>query len=124
MPTPDNLLYFYLMRPRDPISWLFVISRPKIGLLDGFTQSFKNFKDGLFRVCILATVQLLYYDDNRLLKFPFYWTKAPARLDTISKDVLDADNMRVVDVLEKLPTRVSGKWVVCCYLTDSPAKDL
>jgi len=47
-----------------------------------------------------------------------------ARLDAISKDMLDVDSMRVVDVLERLPTKIPGKWVFCCYLTDSPARDL
>jgi len=38
--------------------------------------------------------------------------------------VLDVESKRVVDVLERLPTRVASKWVVCCYLTDKPARDL
>jgi len=75
-------------------------------------------------VHILAVGRLLYYDNNGFPKFPFYWTETPTCLDAISKDMLDADSMRVVDVLKRLPTRIPGKWVVCCYLTDSPAKDL
>ena len=124
MPTPDSFLYFYVTRPRDPISWLSLISRPKIGLLDGFTQSFKKFKDGFFRVRILSAGRLLYCDEDGFPKFPFYWTGAPARLDAVSKDGLDVKSRRVVDVLERLPSRVPGKWVVCCYLTDKPARDL
>jgi len=42
------------MRPRDPISWLSLIGRPNISLLDGFTRSFKKFKDDFFRVRVLA----------------------------------------------------------------------
>jgi len=84
--------------------------------LDDFTQSFKKFKDGFFRVRILTAGRLLYCDENGFPKFLFYWTEAPARLDAVSKDGLDANSRRVVDVLERLPTRVPGKWVMCCYL--------
>ena len=61
-----------MTRPRDPISWLSLISRPKVGLLDDFTQSFKKFKDGFFRVRILTDGRLLYCDENGFPKFPFY----------------------------------------------------
>lgn len=27
-------------------------------------------------------------------------------------------------MLERLPTKISRKWVVCCYLTDNPGKDV
>jgi len=106
------------------IYWLSLIGRPKIGLLDGFTQSFKQFKEGFFRVQVLGSGWSLYYDDEGIPKFPFYWIEAPTRLDAVSKDMLDGDSMRVVDVLERMPIKIPGKWVVCCYLTDSPAQDL
>jgi len=47
-PTPESFLYFYVTRPRDPLSWVSLVGRAKISLLDGFTQSFKKFKDGFF----------------------------------------------------------------------------
>ena len=124
MPTPESFLYFYTTRPRDPISWLSLISRPQVGVLDGYTQSFKKFKDGFFRVRLLNGGRALYYDERGSPRFPFYWTETPARLDALSKDMLDVESRRVVDVLERLPTKVPGKWVVCCYLTDNPARDL
>ena len=124
MPTPESFLYFYTTRSRDPISWLSLISRPKVGLLDGFTQSFKKFKDGFFRVRLLNGGRALYYDECGSPRFPFYWTEMPARLDALSKDMLYVESRRVVDILERLPTKVLGKWVVCCYLTDNPARDL
>ncbi|QCD83028.1 hypothetical protein DEO72_LG2g3370 [Vigna unguiculata] len=31
---------------------------------------------------------------------------------------------RVVEVLERLPPRALGKWIVCCYLTDDPGRDV
>jgi len=119
-PTPESFLYFYVTRPRDPLSWVSLVGRAKISLLDGFTQSFKKFKDGFFRVRVLPAGRLVYYDDEGRPKFPFYWTSAPARRDALAKEALDADSRRVVEVLEMLP----GKWVVCCYLTDNPGHDL
>ncbi|QCD83053.1 hypothetical protein DEO72_LG2g3396 [Vigna unguiculata] len=38
--------------------------------------------------------------------------------------MLDVESRRVVDVLERLPTKVPGKWVVCCYLTDNSTRYL
>jgi len=123
-PTPEIFLYFYITRPRDPLSWVSLVGRSKISLLDGFTQSFKRFKDGFFRVRVLPAGRRVYYDDEGRPRFPFYWTSAPARRDALSKGALDADSRRVVEMLEMLPVRVPGKWVVCCYLTDNPGRDL
>jgi len=66
------------MRLRDPLSWVLLVGRARISLLDGFTQSFKKFKDGFFRVRVLPVGRLLYYDDEGRPKFPFYWMSAPA----------------------------------------------
>ncbi|QCE11104.1 hypothetical protein DEO72_LG10g2337 [Vigna unguiculata] len=38
--------------------------------------------------------------------------------------MLDASSRRVVEVLERLPPRAPGKWIVCCYLTDDPGRDV
>jgi len=75
-------------------------------------------------VRVLPAGRLLYYDDEGRPKFPFYWTSAPARRDALAKEALDVDSRRVVEVLEMLPVRVPGKWVVCCYLMDNPGHDL
>ncbi|QCD89807.1 hypothetical protein DEO72_LG4g757 [Vigna unguiculata] len=42
----------------------------------------------------------------------------------MSKDTLDAASRRVVEVLERLPPRALRKWIVCCYLTDDPGRDV
>jgi len=51
-PTPYAFLYFYDTRPRRPATWLSLISRPSISRLDAFSQSFKHFKDGYFKVVV------------------------------------------------------------------------
>jgi len=50
--TPYAFLYFYDTRPRRPATWLSLISRPSISRLDAFSQSFKHFKDGYFKVVV------------------------------------------------------------------------
>jgi len=123
-PTLESFLYSYVTRSKEPLSWLLLVGRAKISLLDGFTQSFKKFKDGFFRVRVLPTGHSLYYDDGGRPKFPFYWTSSTTKKDAMTKEMLDVDSRWVVDVLKTLPIRVPGKWVVCYYLTDNPGNDL
>ena len=47
-PSPHAFLYFYDTRPRQPTTWLSLVSRPSISRLDAFSLSFKHFKDGYF----------------------------------------------------------------------------
>ena len=123
-PTADSFSYFYLTRPREPCSWVSLVGRPKSCVLDGFTQSFKNFKDGFFRVSMKAGVQPWYLDESGVARFPLYWTDSPTKWELVAKEALDAASRRVVDVLERLPPRAAGKWIVCCYLTDDPGRDV
>jgi len=51
-PSPRVFLYFYDTRPRQPTTWLSLVSRPSISRLDAFSQSFKHFKDGYFKVVV------------------------------------------------------------------------
>jgi len=77
------------------------VGRPKSCVLDGFTQSFKNFKDGFFRVGMEVEEQP---------------TDSPRKLELTAKEALDVASRRIVDVLERLPPRALGKSIVCCYL--------
>ena len=51
-PSPCSFLYFFDTRPRSPTTWLSLIRRPRINKLDAFTESFKHFKDGFFKVVV------------------------------------------------------------------------
>ena len=51
-PSPRAFLYFYNTRPHQPTTWLSLVSRPSISRLDVFSQSFKHFKDGYFKVVV------------------------------------------------------------------------
>jgi len=100
------------------------VGRPKSCVLDGFTQSFKNFKDWFFRVSMEAGRRPWYLDEGGATRFPLYWTGSPTKLELVAKEALDAASRRVVDVLERLSPRAPGKWIVCCYLTDDPGRDV
>jgi len=93
-------------------------------VLDGFTQSFKNFKNGFFRVSMEAGNEPWYLDEAGVARFLLYWTSSPTKWELVSKDTLDVANRRVVEVLERLPPRAPGKWIVCCYLTDDLGRDV
>jgi len=123
-PTAERFLYFYVTRPRDPCSWVSVVGRPRSCVLDGFEQSFKNFKDGFFRVSMEAGNESWYLDEVGAARFPLYWTSSPTKWELMSKDTLDAASRQVVEVLERLPPRALGKWIVFCYLTDDPGRDV
>jgi len=49
---PYAFLYFYDTRPCQLTTWLSLISPPSISRLDAFSQSFKHFKDGYFKVVV------------------------------------------------------------------------
>ncbi|QCD89758.1 Transposase putative [Vigna unguiculata] len=51
-PSLRAFLYFFDIRPRSLTTWLSLVSRLGINRLDAFTQSFKHFKDGFFKVVV------------------------------------------------------------------------
>ncbi|QCE13764.1 hypothetical protein DEO72_LG11g762 [Vigna unguiculata] len=77
-PTPYAFLYFYDTRPRRPVTWLSLISRPSISRLDAFSQSFKLFKDGYFKVVVKGEGKSHFLNADGSTKFPFSWTNNPS----------------------------------------------
>jgi len=71
-PSPWAFLYFFDTRPRSPMTWLSLISRLGFNKLDAFTQSFKHFKDGFFKVVIKQVGHLHFYTADGSTKFPFF----------------------------------------------------
>jgi len=55
------------------------VGRPKSCVLDGFTKSFKNFKDGFFRVSMEVGRRPLYLDEGGAARFQLYWTSSPTK---------------------------------------------
>jgi len=78
-PSLHAFFYFYDIRPRQPTTWLSLVSRPSISILDAFTQSVKHFKDGFFKAMVKEVGRLYFYNDDRSTKFLFSWTDNPWR---------------------------------------------
>ena len=108
-PSPHAFLYFYDTRPRQPTTWLSLVSRLSISRLDTFTQSFKHFKDGYFKVVVKEGEKSHFLNVDGSTKFPFSWTGSPSRYKDMSTDELSAPDREVVEVLmkftDKLPTK-------------------
>jgi len=107
-PSPQTFLYFYYTRPRHLTMWLSLVSRLSISRLDAFTQSFKHFKDGFFKVVVKEAGRSYFYNDDRSIKFPFSWTDNPWRYKDMKIERLLVADKEVVETLmkfnDKLPT--------------------
>jgi len=70
-PSPHAFLYFYDTRPLQRTTWLSLVSRPSISRLDAFSQSFKHFKDGYFKVVVKEEGRYHFLNADGSTKFPF-----------------------------------------------------
>jgi len=52
-------------------TWLSLVSRPSISRLDAFSQSFKHFKDGYFKVVVKEEGRSHFLNADESTKFPF-----------------------------------------------------
>jgi len=107
-PTPYAFLYFYDTRPRRPATWLSLISHPSINRLDAFSQSFKHFKDGYFKVVIKEGGKSHFLNADGSTKFPFSWTN-------MGVEELSAGDKEVVGMLLKFVDKLPTKGLVRVY---------
>jgi len=71
-PSLQVFLCIFVTRLRSPTTWLSLISRPGFNKLDAFTQSFKHFKDGFFKVVIKQVGRSHFYTADGNTKFLFF----------------------------------------------------
>jgi len=64
-------LYFYDTRPKNLITWLSLVSRSGISILNAFSSSFKHFKDGFFKIVVKQSGRSVFYNEDGSTKFPF-----------------------------------------------------
>jgi len=114
-PSPHAFLYFYDTRPRQSTTWLSLVSRPSISRLDVFSQSFKHFKDGYFKVVVKEGGKSHFLNAYGSTKFPFSWTDNPSRYKDISTDELSVVDREVVEVLMKFTDKLPTKGLVKVY---------
>jgi len=123
-PSPQSFLYFYDTRPKNPNTWLSLISWPGISRLDGFTQSFKHFKDGLFKVVVKELGRSYFYNDDGSAKFPFSWTDNPWRYKDMKREKLSLADREVVETLMKFNDKMPTKGLVRVYYFVHPIVDI
>ena len=114
-PSPYAFLYFYDIRPRQPTTWLSLISRPSISRFDAFSQSFKHFKDGYFKVVVKEEGRSHFLNADGSTKFPFSWTGTPSRYKDMGTDELSAGDKEVVEILMKFIDKLPTKGLVRVY---------
>jgi len=123
-PSPRAFLYFFVTRPKSPITWLSLISQPGLNKLEAFTQSFKHFKDGFFKVVVKPAGRSHFYTADGNTKFPFFWTGNPWRYKVISREDLSVGEKDVVDTLMQFSDKMPTKGLVRVYNSVHPIIDI
>jgi len=122
--SPYAFLYFYDTKPRRPTTWLSLISRPSISRLDAFSQSFKHFKDGYFKVVVKEEGKAHFLNADGSTKFPSSWTGSPSRYKDMGMDELSAGDKEVVEILLKFVDKLPTKGLVRVYNSVHPIIDI
>ena len=91
------------------------MSRPSISKLDAFSQSFKHFKDGYFKVAVKEGGKSHFLNVDGSTKFPFSWTGNPSRYKDMSNDELSMVDREVVEVLMKFTDKLPTKGLIRVY---------
>jgi len=123
-PSHRAFLYLYDTRPHQPTTWLSLVSRPSINRLDVFSQSFKHFKDGYFKVVVKEEGMSHFLNADGSTKFPFSWTGSPSRYKDMGTDKLSAVDKEVVEVLMKFTDKLPTKGLVRVYNSVHPIIDI
>jgi len=88
-PSPQVFLQYYSTRPGELASWVSLVGQSHQCLLASYTQSFKRFKTGFFKVIIRSAGAKYFYFDDATPKFPFYWTKTPHHISHLAERVFN-----------------------------------
>jgi len=100
------------------------VSRLNINRLDAFSQSFKHFKDGYFKVVVKDGGKSYFFNVDGSTKFPFSWTGNPSRYKDMSIDELSAADREVVEMLMKFTDKLPTKGLVRVYNSIHPIIDI
>ncbi|QCE03219.1 hypothetical protein DEO72_LG8g1241 [Vigna unguiculata] len=123
-PSPYAFLYFYDTRPRQPTTWLSLISHPNISRLVVFSQSFKHFKDKYFKVVVKEDGRSHFLNADGSTKFPFSWTGTPSRYKDMGTNELSVGDKEVVETLMKFTDKLLTKGLVRVYNSVHPINDI
>lgn len=88
------------------------VSKSGTYLLGVYSYSFKNFKNGFFRVVINLVNRSHFFNENGDKKFLFYWTNNLLRYKKRPKDILFEEYWRIISILEQLSKKFPTKNIV------------
>ena len=83
--------------------------------MDAFSQSFKHFKDGYFKVVVKEREKSHFLNTDESTTFPFSWMGNPSQYKDMSTDELSATDREVVEVLMKFTDKLLTKGLVRVY---------
>ncbi|KAL2337074.1 hypothetical protein Fmac_011520 [Flemingia macrophylla] len=117
-PTAPLFLHFYSCKPgyeteegysskqgqaEGKAKWISLFRIPKRELLESFTSSYKNFKNGFFRVSIPEEGKKYFFDSAGAPLFPLSWTRKPRRCDGYSVGDLTPNEREGLSLLRRAP---------------------
>ncbi|QCD93718.1 hypothetical protein DEO72_LG5g1794 [Vigna unguiculata] len=109
-------------------SWAYLqafrILRSSISRLDAFSQSFKHFKDGYFKVVVKEGGEPHFLNADGSTKFPFSWTNNPSRYKDMGVEELSAGDKEVVGILLRFVDKLPTKGLVRVYNSVHPIIDI
>ena len=118
-PTAHVFMHFYKLRPTKSKGWIsFVTSDRKY--LKLYSDSFKNFKNGFFKVVIGENGRSLFFDGAGRPKFSFYWTSYPPRVDPFPEAFLSPAEARVLALIKSLSELLPTRDIVRCFQSKDP----
>jgi len=101
-----------------------LISRPSVSRLDAFSQSFKHFKDGYFKVDVKEGGKAYFLNADGSPRFPLSWTNNPSRYKDMGMDELSVGDKEVVETLLKFVDKLPTKGLVRVYNSVHPIIDI
>jgi len=93
-------------------------------LLQLYTQSWKKFKSGFFRVHLNLAYgesrELFFKKDGETPKFPFYWQRFPFKFKSCPHQLLLAQEVKDIEIIREWPREMSCKFIMVipnsCFL--------
>ena len=92
--------------------------------MDTFSQSFKHFKDGYFKVVVKEEGRSYFLNVDGSTKFPFSWIGTPFRYKDMGTNELLVEDKEVVEVLMKFSDKLPTKGLVRVYNSIHPIIDI
>jgi len=121
--TTGSFLHFFGTRPGDRIGWVSLVDQAKNSFFAPYTTSYKNFKGGFFKFVVEEEGRPFFFD-GETPRFPFYWTKDPARFNVWLRSLMIDDDLEVLSVLDQLPRKIPTWSLVRAYLSSDRCVDI